>query len=149
MDKRVLLTGKIEILETENGRECFSCALRLLVRICGKLTVSLPKDFGAFDNECESIAKAIEFGERVELEIRGSANLPSGFDAVLNIGSRNLAGLPCTVVNSNGWLVRICSTGADIDAICTQTNPIGSLAAASLGVSEVFKRLLMIKDLRG
>jgi molybdopterin/thiamine biosynthesis adenylyltransferase len=71
------------------------------------------------------------------------------YDAVLSVGTKAQPALPWTVINSNGWLARVSSGRTDLPSDCSLANPISSLAAASLGVSEVFKRLLRIKEERG
>jgi len=71
------------------------------------------------------------------------------FQAILSVGTEARPELPWTVINSNGWLARISSGGTQLSSQCNQTNPIGALGAASLGVTEVFKRLVNLKPDRG
>jgi molybdopterin/thiamine biosynthesis adenylyltransferase len=71
------------------------------------------------------------------------------FDAILCVGKTARPDFPWTVINSNGWVSRVSSGIVALDANCTQFNPIAALTAASLGVAEVFKRLVCLKPSRG
>jgi hypothetical protein len=53
------------------------------------------------------------------------------------------------VINSNGWLIRVSSGRMSLCSECGQTNPVGALGAACLGVGEVFKRLIKLCHDRG
>lgn len=145
-DKQVLLTGSKETLSTGNGRECLLAAVRLLPRICPNLVVCVPPGCEALVAECNDIIKHIGIGGLVEVT-EGRAR--EAHDAALVVGVTAGEFSNATVINSNGWVARVCSTGQSIDAQCDNFNPVGALAAASLGVSEVFKRLLTVKDSRG
>jgi molybdopterin/thiamine biosynthesis adenylyltransferase len=65
----------------------------------------------------------------------------SGFAAILNIGWTVREHLPWTAVNSNGWIARVSSGPDPLPTDMGQPNPIAALMAASLGISEVFKRV--------
>jgi molybdopterin/thiamine biosynthesis adenylyltransferase len=147
VNKRVLLTGEEAILTTANGRECLLSGLRLLVRICPNLSVVLPPGAGAVLEECRRLAEKIAFGKAVEFAA-GAADL-ARHDAILSVGTVARPDLPWTVINSNGWLARVSSGGVNLPAVCSQFNPVGALAAASLGVTDVFKRLIRLKEGRG
>ena len=146
-DKPVLLTGEPDVLSTANGIECFLDSLRLLVRVTSHLTVSPPIAFESLRNDCQQLAETIEFGSGTV--VIDSAPDFSQYAAILSVGSRARRDLPWTVINSNGWLARVSSGMVDLARDCTQTNPVSSLAAASLGVAEVFKRLIRLKESRG
>jgi molybdopterin/thiamine biosynthesis adenylyltransferase len=147
VDKRVLLTGESVVLRTANGRACLLASLRLLIRICRRVTVALPVSFGALSQECRDLAERIAFGAPIPV-VTGEMD-PTAFDAVLNIGSNARPDLPWTVINAQGWLARVSSTGTPLPAACERENPISALAAACLGVGEVFKRLLVVRPDRG
>jgi len=57
--------------------------------------------------------------------------------------------LPWTTINSNGWLARVSSGARGLPADVAMDNPVAALAAACLGVGEVFKRLIKLKPERG
>ena len=147
VNKRVLLTGEQATLATDNGRECLLCSLRLLVRICPNLSVVMPPEAGAILDECRQLAAGIAFGRAVEFPA-GAPDL-ARYDAILSLGTQPRPDLPWTVINSNGWLARVSSGSTGLPAACGQANPVGALAAACLGVVDVFKRLIRLKDARG
>jgi hypothetical protein len=144
--KAVLLTGDTEVLATPNGRECLLCSFRLLLRMVEHLTVWVP---------AESLRKAI-LAEANRIAYRTNPTVvvvsgakPEGFDAILCVGTVGQPDLPWTVINSNGWLARVSSLGQSIRSDCSQTNPVGALGAACLGVAEIFKRLIALRPERG
>jgi molybdopterin/thiamine biosynthesis adenylyltransferase len=147
IDKRVLLTGEAGTLATANGRECLLSSLRLLPRLCRNLSVSLPADASQLAEECHTLAGRIAFGGTVKI-ISGTPDY-TGYDGILSVGTAAHSDLPWTVINSNGWLARVSSGTSCLPAASDLTNPVGALAAASLGVAEVFKRLIGLKESRG
>jgi molybdopterin/thiamine biosynthesis adenylyltransferase len=147
LDKHILLTGDRAVLETENGHECLLSSLRLSLRICRNVHVALPQDLARLREHCARISKRLEFGGPVEILSEGNGY--TGYDAILSVGSKTRPELPWTTINSNGWLARVSSGPTSISSEVRQTNPVGALAAASLGVSEVFKRLIALHPDRG
>lgn len=147
VDKRALVTGESGVLATANGRECLLASLRLLIRICPHVTVALPDDSTVLLDEVRSTIDPLAFGAPVMYQL-GLAD-PAQFDATLCVGTTARPELPWTVINSNGWLARVSSGPTALGPDCGQRNPIGALAAASLGVTEVFKRLVRLKQDRG
>lgn len=147
INKQVLLTGEGPILSTANGRTCLLGSLRLLVRICRHITVYLPPECSTLRAECETVARRIAYDQEIRFsEIPPD---PTAFDAVLSIGVVAHPDLPWTVVNSHGWLARVSSGNLDLPGDCGQPNPIAALAAASLAVTDVFKRLIQLRETRG
>lgn len=147
LDKSVLVTGEPAILATANGRECLLASLRLLVRVCRNVFVALPSPNRVLTSEGRQICDAITWDQPVVF--LGDCGDLASYDAILSVGAAARPELPWTVINSNGWLARVSSGSTDLPADCTQTNPIGALAAASLGVCDVFKRLLRLRPSRG
>jgi len=147
LDKRILLTGESALLSLPNGRECLLDSIRLAVRICLNVTVYIGKENDALRAEAENLAERISFGKKVEILHDGPDF--KQFDAILSIGIKAHPGLPWTTINSNGFLARATSGTTDIAGPCDVYNPIGALAAACLGIGEVFKRLIRLKDERG
>ncbi|MGA2623827.1 MAG: ThiF family adenylyltransferase [Bacteroidota bacterium] len=145
LDKRVLLTGEKTVLATQNGKDCFLDSLLLLVRITPNLTVVLPED-PFLAATARGIIEQLEHPNKV---VFVSDTDFTEYQAILSIGCNSEANLPLTTINSNGWLVRVCSRGFSISSECSEANPVGALAASSLGVSEVFKRLIALKPERG
>lgn len=143
----VLLTGTADVLKTENGGEMARCALLLLMRTTKSLTVALPEGQEALERELHDWAQRHAWDEVpqfVSLPID-----PAHYAAILSIGGAPRPDLPWTVITSNGWTLRVTSMAAPVSQTCGVSNPVGALAAASLGVGEVFKRLLELRDDRG
>jgi molybdopterin/thiamine biosynthesis adenylyltransferase len=147
LNKQVLLTGDPTILFTENGRSCFLDSIRLLVRVCPHIIVSIPPSCRALLDDAKSLAKHVAFGR--EIDFRHAVQDMTPYDAILSIGSTVRPHLPWTTINSNGWVARVSSGDKEVSPECDLTNPIAALAAACLGVGEVFKRLIRLKAERG
>lgn len=146
-EKRVLLTGEPEVLNTENGAILLDASLRLLVRLCSNLSVAVPVECPGSYEAVRLVAEQVAFGGPVEF--LAAISDPLDFDAVLSVGTAVRPEAPWTVINSNGWLARVSSGVSGVPSDCGQANPIGALFAASLGVTEVFKRLICLKPERG
>lgn len=147
LGKRILVTGEREVLATKNGSACLLFGLRLLLRICPTIVVSLPKECATLLDECRATIDPLTFGGGITY-LDAPGNLEE-YDAVLCIGAMARPDLPWTVVNSQGWIARVSSGSTHLSADCQMGNPIGALAAASLGVAEVFKRLVRLRANRG
>lgn len=147
VDKRVLLTGERAVLATANGRDCLLDSLRLLVRICRNVDVALPPELGLLRRQARETAGRVAFGQAITfLDEPPDWSL---YDAILSVGAEARPELPWTAINAHGWLARVSSGTTNLPVACGQDNPIAALAAASLGVAEVFKRLLRLKPERG
>lgn len=146
--KTVVLTGESEVLSTANGRWCLIDSLMLVTRIAGKIIVVLPSNTGDLLGEVQGLCSRLWSREPINVVVDDGLNVIKDADVVLNIGTRTR--IPrnsnCTTINSNGWIARISSRGRSISGEVSQTNPLGSLMAASLGVSEVFKRLFDVSE---
>jgi len=147
LEKRILVTGEREVLATKNGRACLLFGLRLLLRICPNIVVSLPKECAILLDECHTAIDPLTFGGGI-IYLDNPGNLEE-YDAIFCIGATARPNLPWTVVNSQGWMARVSSGLTHLSADCQLGNPVGALAAASLGVAEVFKRLVRLRASRG
>jgi molybdopterin/thiamine biosynthesis adenylyltransferase len=147
LHKRILLTGESGLLAVPNGRECFLDSLRLVVRICPNVAVHLSEENDDLRVRAQDLADRIAFGKKVEF-LRAVPDFHQ-FDSILSIGAKAHPELPWTTINSNGFVTRVTSGAADISDQCDVFNAIGALAAACLGVGEVFKRLIRLKGERG
>jgi len=145
VDRRVLLTGEARILDGENGRLCFVNCLRLLVRMCGHVDISLPAGSLALRAESEAVAAHVSEPGQVRF-VRDSLE---HYAAILSVGVTSRPDLPWTVVNSNGWLARVSSGAKHLLDETETTNALGAYAAACFGVAEVFKRLIDLFPERG
>jgi molybdopterin/thiamine biosynthesis adenylyltransferase len=145
--KRILLTGESALLAVPNGLACFLDSLRLAVRICPNVAVYLSDENEDLIRQARNLAAHITFGKGADF-LQEFPN-PSQFDSILSIGTKAHPELPWTTINSNGFVARVTSGAADISDECDIFNPLGALAAACLGIGEVFKRLIRLKGERG
>lgn len=141
--KRVLLTGESEALLTANGADMARAALQLLMRISGNVDVALPSLLGSLSADLAADGERFAW-DRSPRFVAGDCNL-SEYDAILSVGSAVRGDLPWTAITASGWIACVGSASRPIPSDCSRANPITALAAASLGVCEVFKRLI---DLR-
>ncbi len=139
--KMVVLTGEKEVLLTANGRWCFLDALALLSRVVGTLTVLLPGDTGQLEIEVDDFCARAWSRGSIRVMRDGNPFLLESSNAILSVGARAKPSLPWTVINSNGWVARVSSGTSSLPGDISQPNPMGALMAASLGVTEVFKRI--------
>lgn len=143
-NKVVLVTGEDDILCTENGTLCFLNTLRLLVRHVSNVEVFIPASLGKLRGDTEELARKIQFGKPVRL-LAEPPNLQL-YDAIVNVGWKVLPSLPSTTINAGGWIARVSSTDTPLSQDCGEANPIAALAAACLGISDVFKRLIALRQ---
>jgi molybdopterin/thiamine biosynthesis adenylyltransferase len=169
LEKHVILTGDPAILATPNGRLMALTALRLLPRLTPHVTVWLPGAPATLVDELAREGERIAFGGRVLVHTDATPlddDVIRHADAVLSVGagprratdaeSRDgildpAAGLAerWTTIASNGWCTWVARGPLPTAVSTTQANPIGAVFAASLGVAEVFKVLIVLKSERG
>jgi len=146
-EKKVLLTGEARVLASDNGAEIARDALMLLIRICPNVALALPPECKALWFELEQLARRV--APDLRLRYLEGQPLYGQYDAILSVGVTARPDLPWTVINSNGWLVRVSSGTSSLRSECDQANPVGALGAACLGTGEVFKRLIKLRAKRG
>ncbi len=145
VEKNVLLTGDAESLSKPNGAWCIEASLLLLHRICPRVTVVVPPECVDLRDHLRALAEHVAFGAPIMFADEAKAEK---FDAALSVGATPGDDV-FTFIDSNGWSARVASSANSIGAPGGQGNVIGALFAASLGVSEVFKRLLAVREARG
>lgn len=139
--KSVVLMGEHDALKTQNGLWCFMDSLKLLVRIVGQLTICIPPGFTELEAEARKCCSDACLRGQPQFVISDSDSPFQHADAILNIGVHVNSSLPWTTISSNGWVARISSGSKDLPSDMGQPNPLAALFAASLGVTEVFKRI--------
>lgn len=144
--KVVVLTGENKILSTPNGTWCFLDSLKLLSRIVGNLKVIIPSSNSELFAEVSTFIQGAWCNGKIELIDGDCSKIPSKCDAVLSVGTLQNTSLPWTVINSNGWVARISSDSNGLPCDVDQANPMAALMAASLGATEVFKRIFSVPD---
>lgn len=143
-EQLVVLTGEAATLRSPNGRWCFLGALRLLVRVVGNLEVVLPPGFPELEREVEIVCATGFVYASPKFRVGASRDISRAAAAVLNVGSAMDESRPWTSINAQGWVARVSSGLQPLPAAVNQPNPMAALLAASLGVAEVFKRVIGI-----
>lgn len=141
--KLVILTGEPATLATANGRWCFLDVLALLSRVVGHLVVIVPPGMQTLRGEVDTYCQRAWSKHPVSRVEFARPELLAGAHAILNVGAEMRPSLPWTSINSNGWVARV-SSDLPLPLDTGQPNPIAALMAASLGVTEVFKRIFEI-----
>jgi hypothetical protein len=136
----VLLVADRFAIETPAGRSMFLAALSLLTRFCAELTVLRPTA-AKFAARAQDLATRIHHAGTISF-IKPEVVRWESYSAILNVGNTFRADLPWTTIASDGWAIQVCSTRGPVELRFVRFNPAATLAAASLGSSEVFKRLL-------
>jgi molybdopterin/thiamine biosynthesis adenylyltransferase len=144
--KKVLITGETEILNTQNGKTCLLAAIRLVSKMVRGVSIFLPEG-SPLEGEVSQLLTNISHGEQPPIILKGTDF--TCFDAILSVGTDGRPDLPWTTINSNGFTARVSSGSTSLLRDCSQPNPIGALAAASLGAAEIFKRLIKLVPERG
>jgi len=142
--KHVVLMGEPDVLSSANGQWCFMDAVRLLMRISGHLTAIIPSGFDDLEQRARECCAENFLGRMPQLIIGDTHEDFTAADAILNVGNQVNPNLPWTSINSNRWVARVSSGSCALNADINQPNPIAALMAASLGVAEVFKRIVGI-----
>lgn len=142
--KVVVLTCEPSVVATQNGRWCFFDSLSLLSRVVGNLIVILPKDSAQLKVDLEEYCARAWWRGSLRVLYEEDQRVLETCDAILCIGTQARPSLAWTVINSNGWVARVSSSTESIPCDTDQPNAIGALMAASLGVTEVFKRVFDI-----
>src|SRR5579872_595211 len=139
-EKRILVRVEEEFAMVPDARRVLFRSVNQVLRFCPNVALQLPpplvqlaEDTNELNREVHDNAKPIR---RVVSEDEFA-----NFDAILNIGSRIVRGLPWITVNSSGWVARAATARGNIDRLpwmAASTNPCGAHAAACLGVGLVF-----------
>ena len=140
ISRSVVLTGENDALKTQNGLWCFMDALRLLVRVVGRLTICIPPGFPELEAEARKCCLDTYLRGEPQFVTDLTSSLQQA-DAILNVGFSVSSSHPWTAISSNGWIARVSSGSIPLPKEMGQPNPIAALFAASLGVTEVFKRI--------
>lgn len=138
--KTVVLTGESAALSTQNGRWCFVNSLRLLARVVGKLQLVVPPGATELKAELEQLLSTL-WSQGAVRQVEPDKCDWANASAILNVGGSVRSELPWTSIIANGWIARCTSSTNPLPPACEQDNPISCMFAASLGVTEVFKRV--------
>lgn len=138
--KRIILIGELQTLKSPNGEWCFLDSLRLLSRITGNLEVVIPDGLEEFQRKVDELIKMLWCPGTVR-RVEEAHVVFDGADSILNIGASVHADLPWTSILASGWVARCTSGPSPLQIDPDLANPVSCMLAASLGVTEVFKRI--------
>ena len=148
LKRPVLLTGDVKALQSAGGRSTFLAALSLLTRFCSDLSVFVPDGTGMLEERTRALAQRIRYAGMIQFLAPKELDYDV-YHAILNVGATHRLSLPWTSIACNGWTLQACSSSGPVSLDFSRFNPAACLAAASLGSTEVFKRLLGVVDPRG
>jgi hypothetical protein len=140
--RRVFVRLEPALAGGADARQTVVLAVNEVLRFCPNVAVALPPED----------AELIEIANMLAVEIYGPAHRvatasmeETAFDAVLNVGVE-VRDLPAWItVSSDGWLARVATAAAGAVKLPrpqAPPNPLGAVAAACLGVGQVFLALI-------
>lgn len=141
-EQLVVLTGEADALSTANGRWILVDAVRLLLRVVGQLLIVIPEGFDDLTLEIRQICETTYVRQRPTIRNGEFDSAVPHAKVVLNVGCQQRPEAPWISISANGWICRATTASMALDGDFSKPNPISSLFAASIGVSEVFKRLI-------
>jgi hypothetical protein len=129
------------------GQTMLAVACNLLSRWCRHVEVVLPRvDFGVAFGRCQGLKETI-IASMLDADPFGSFSLSSVSDVPsglrLHIGAHpDFEGFSATYINASGWIASIGASPMPTLLIADDSNIVGPVAAACLGVAQIFKRAL-------
>jgi len=151
----VLIVANQKCIETANGQFALCMAINMLARLHPVLTridVSIP-DTAVFSvhvplfTESKILDAILDFVNKLQpnCKVERADLIHRDWDAVLSIGSSDLAIKNTISIASDGWIAYV-SANELAPTFTKHTNPIGAYAAACIGGMEVFKRVFLKKS---
>jgi hypothetical protein len=141
LERSALITADASAILTAAGRSTFLASVSLLTRFCADVSVHVPEQAGGFERDVRALTSRISYAGTIRF--LGQADVVfEHYSAILNVGPTIRSDLPWTAIACDGWVLQVCSGGGPVVLSFSQFNPAATLAAASLGAAEIFKRLL-------
>lgn len=137
----VLITGQAERLLQADGRVMATTALNLIARFCPRIDVYMPQSI-PLATELVSLGTTIDSSEAAEYRALHELDATTEYGAVLSIGTAPSLIQNATEIAASGWLAGVNSTGPAPALPGGGWCGPGALAAAALGASQVFIKLL-------
>lgn len=138
-EKHILVRLEKSFLPLADARDSFLLVVNLCLRFCSNVSVCVDPMSEGLIQSCNSLARQIH-GRDARVETL--QKVPCyGFDAIVNVGSEILAGLPSVTINSGGWVARFAtgnSGASELHWKPEKPNPLGALAAACCGAGAAF-----------
>jgi hypothetical protein len=136
---KILVRLEEAFANVHDARETFLFTVNQVIRFCPNVAVCTPVGSGDLVDAADDIAVRVH-GERHRISVSGLEEAGS-FQAIVNVGTEVLRGVPSVTVNSTGWVARVASADSGTAGLPWARggpNPIGALAAACLGAGRVF-----------
>jgi hypothetical protein len=138
-EARVLVRLEDAFAAVPDARETFFFAVNQVLRFCPNVAIYVPEDARDLLDAGDDLAARVHgLGHQVQIAGAGDA---AAFNAVVNIGTNVVAGLPWVTVNSTGWVARVAAADSGTDRLpwtAGVPNAIGALGAACLGAGRAF-----------
>lgn len=141
LERSALITADVSAILTRAGRSTFLASLSLLTRFCADVSVHLPAEAGPFERDVRTLARRISYAGNIRFLDQADVVFEN-YSAILNVGPTTRSDLPWTAIACDGWVLQVCSGAGPVVLGFSQFNPAVTLATASIGAAEVFKRLL-------
>jgi tRNA A37 threonylcarbamoyladenosine dehydratase len=139
---RVAVRLEERFAESHDARETFLLAVDQCLRFCPNVCVQLPRGATDLVEQFNKLKSAI-YGDDCTAGTDDRTDFGNA-NAIINIGTEVLSGRPSTTVNSSGWVARVsgATSGHRLSWNSATPNVLGAYAAACLGTSQAFLRLL-------
>lgn len=143
MRKRILIRLEEGFASIPDSRETFFLAVNQCLRFCPNVSVYVPRSEPRLVGECQELSQRIHASRSNLVQVASDA--VSDFEAILNVGRKVAADLPWITINSGGWVARLASSNSGVDDLFWERqpqNPLGAIAAASLGTGAAFLQIV-------
>jgi hypothetical protein len=140
---RVLVSLENGFAHIVDAREAFLLAVNQTLRFCPNVAIRVPGSARDLVAVCDALAFGVHGeGHRVERTDQAGRD---DFDAIITVGVEVMADPRYVTINSSGWVARVAGSSpaaARLHWTPAESNPIGAVAAACLGVGRVFLTLI-------
>jgi hypothetical protein len=142
-EARIAIRLEDQLVNSQDARDAFLLTVNQCLRFCPNVSVHLPRGASDLFDEYTKL-KLLIYGEDFKFYTDQLTDFTHA-DAIINIGTEILSGLPSTTVNSSGWVARVSgasSSGRLLSGNLVPPNVLGAYTAACLGTSQAFLHLL-------
>ena len=142
-EKRILVRIEASFCDISDAREAFLFAVNQALRFCTNVSVCIEGRSSDLIRQSNGVAVRIHGHPQPVKVVDGNGF--QQFDAIVNVGTKVLAGLPSATINSSGWIARLATARSGASTLPwrpEKPNPLGALAAACLGAGAAFLAIL-------
>jgi ThiF family len=141
--KTVLVRLEAPFTAIPDARETFLFTVNQVLRFCSNVGICISREAADLIPLCNSLADQVH-GEGETIKVVNDIGSVAA-DAIVNVGSEVLPGLPSATINSSGWVARLATGNCDSIPLYWRgeySNPLGALAAACLGSAAAFMAIV-------